>query len=78
MLEVACFKGRILLNDVICYYIDFVNLNVDKVDKVMHLLVLSIPCFINSTLFNILEKNKHRFVIKASKIMSVRGPGLYS
>lgn len=47
----------------------------DNVDNIMHLLVLSIPCFINSRLFDILEKNKHKFVIKASKIMAVRDLG---
>lgn len=49
----------------------------DNVDNIMYLLVLSIPCLIYSRLFDILEKNKYKFVIKASEVMAVRGPGLY-
>lgn len=50
----------------------------DNVDKVMNLLVLSNPCFINSRLFDLLEKDKHKFAIAAQKIMVVREPGFYS
>lgn len=55
------------LNCVICYYKNFVKVNVDNVDKVMNLLVLSNPCFINSRLFDLLEKDKHKFAIAAQK-----------
>jgi len=57
-------KDFIIESCVICYYVDFVNPNVDNVGNVMHLLVLWIPCFINSRLSDILEKSKNKFVIK--------------
>lgn len=57
-----------------CYYVDFVNLNVDNVDNVMHLSFYQFLVLLIEDFSTYLKRRSNKFVIKASKIMAVRGP----